>query len=316
MQNQKNITFIIFSFNEAHRIEYPIKCHLPYGEVLVVDNFSTDGTAEIARKLGARVLQRDNSGHCGMPECKEEADIVFPHVHTEWVYWGFADDLVPRSCLEKYSEIAKGSDYKVVVQKFKTMLYRADMEFHPANTVIKFFKVGALDFLPFGQFIHGIGPYASHVKKEDILFLPPLEEYSVQHFSVYNTEKLTANHNKYSTVHAKLIPNRYIRTKIIVEPLLNFFIIYFVQRAFRHGFLGFVVAVEYSYYSFMANAKAHERHNNITLTGIEDDFRKRKEWMLKESPKSSAIQKGLAAIKQAMFSRLYLYKHLRKNVKQ
>ena len=315
MQNQKNITFIIFSYNEAHRIEYPIRCHLPYGDVLVVDNFSSDGTAELAKKLGARVLQRDNSGHFGMPECKEEADIVFPHIRTDWVYWGFADDIVPQACLEKYSDIAKGSKYKVVVQKFKTMLYRADMEFLPANTVVKFFKVGALEFLPFGQFIHGIGPYASHVKKDEILFLPPLEEYSVHHFSVYTTEKLKANHNKYSTVHAGLVTSHYIKTKIITAPLLSFLVIYFFQGAFIHGFIVFVVAIEYSYYSFMVNIKAYEKNNNITLTGIEDDFRKKKEWMLNHSAKSSSLQKVLAAIKIAIFSRLYLYKHLRNNIK-
>jgi glycosyltransferase involved in cell wall biosynthesis len=311
----KNITFIIFTYNEVHRIEYPIKCVLDYGDVLVVDNFSTDGTSELAKKLGARVFQRDNSVTSGIVECKEEADKVLPHVYTDWVYWGFADELIPKECLKRYCEIANGSHYKVVVQKLKTMLYKSEMEFHPANTVIKFFKVGALDFLPFGQFIHGIGPYASHVKKEEIFFLPPIEEYSIHHFSVYNTEKLITNHNRYSTVHANFINKKYINTKILLEPLINFFIIYFYQRAFKHGILGFIVAIEYSYYSFVVNVKAHEKYNKITLAGIESNFKIKKEIILFELPKSTALQKFFARLKIFFFSQIYIYKHFYKNIK-
>lgn len=316
MQNPKNITFIIYAFNEAHRIEYPIKCYLPYGEVLIVDNFSTDGTPELAKELGARVLQYNNSPNMGIPECKEEWDVVRPHIHTEWVFWGFADEMVPQPCLELYAEIAKKNGYKIVVQKHKTMLYQPEMEFLPANAVIKLFKIGALELMPFGEFIHGIGRYAPHVKPADIFFLPPIDEYSVYHFSVYTTEKLIGTHNKYSTIHAKLIPEGHMGIKIFLQPLIAFLTIFIVQGAFKRGILGFIVAVEYSYYIFQVLAKAYENQNSITAPGIEDNFKKRKKTLLHESPKSSLLTKGLAAIKISIFSKIYLYKHLRKNIKQ
>lgn len=315
MENKKNITFLIFAFNEEHRIEYPIRCYLPYGEVLIVDNFSNDKTCEIAKKLGAKVIQYANNA--GIPiENSKAVEFIFQYVQTEWVYWGFADEMLPQPCLQAYSEIAKKTDHKIVVQKLKTMLYQPDMEFLPTYAAVKLFKIGAIEFLPEGEFIHGLGKFASHVEPKEILFLPPIDEYAVHHFSVYTTEKLIANHNRYSTIHAKLIPRGYIGLKIIFQPLISFLTIFLVQGAFRHGVLGFIVAIEYSYYTFQVLAKAYENQNDISLSGIEGNFRERKQMLLHESPRSSWSKRCLGAIKMFIFSKLYLYKHLRKNIKQ
>ena len=47
-KRKSNITFIIGTLNEEKRIAYPLKSFLPYGDVLVVDHYSTDGTVEVA----------------------------------------------------------------------------------------------------------------------------------------------------------------------------------------------------------------------------------------------------------------------------
>lgn len=53
-----DLAVVILTFNEARHIERAIACVRPIArDILVVDSFSTDGTEEIARRAGARVLQ-------------------------------------------------------------------------------------------------------------------------------------------------------------------------------------------------------------------------------------------------------------------
>ena len=112
----KNITFIIFAFNEAHRIKYPIELFLKFGDVLIVDNTSTDDTASISKKLGAQVINRQKTNlEIDVTESKEMADWIFKYVKTEWVYWGYADEMLTESCLLKYLDIIKNGKKKIMI---------------------------------------------------------------------------------------------------------------------------------------------------------------------------------------------------------
>lgn len=59
------ITAIIPAYNEAHRIASTLKAINSFvSEVIVIDDASTDNTAEIARELDAKVLtQIRNKGY-------------------------------------------------------------------------------------------------------------------------------------------------------------------------------------------------------------------------------------------------------------
>ena len=56
---ESRLTIIIPTFNEERNIREAFACANWADEVMVVDSFSTDGTPEIARELGARVLQHE-----------------------------------------------------------------------------------------------------------------------------------------------------------------------------------------------------------------------------------------------------------------
>lgn len=81
----KQITFVLFMFNEEARIERAVRNFLPYGRVLVVDNHSTDRTVEIAKSLGADVLLHKNQGWV---EDEHTTSVVKSVVQTPWLYWG------------------------------------------------------------------------------------------------------------------------------------------------------------------------------------------------------------------------------------
>ena len=60
-----NLSVLILARNEEKNIEDCIRSAAFAGEVVVIDDFSTDRTAEIARGLGARVVQRALAGDWG-----------------------------------------------------------------------------------------------------------------------------------------------------------------------------------------------------------------------------------------------------------
>ncbi|MBI4009519.1 glycosyltransferase [Candidatus Roizmanbacteria bacterium] len=308
---KSNITFVIFTYNEEKRIAYPIKCYLPYGDVLISDDSSIDNTVKIAEKLGARVIKRGHHG-ASFVETKAESDFVLSHVKTDWVFWGFADEMVPKTCLNIYKKIAQENKYKVVVQKRKTLMYDGESEFFPAigSVEIKFYKKGSMDYS--NNTIHQSGRFAHHVRPQEILYLSPLDEYSVYHFSPFTTETQIKTISSYYLAHAKTLANNISNLKIVFNPLFLFFTVYILQGAWMRGIKGFIVAMQSMFYTYMISTKAWELKNDITWDSMEKKYRIAKEKMLISSPKSSIFRKVWAYIIMLMVSRLHKWYKFRK----
>lgn len=102
-----NISVVIPAYNEEKRIEACLRSvfhqtQLPF-EVIVVDNNSTDGTAEIARSLGAKVIIEKKQGitfarnagfnaSVGDIIARTDADTIVPHDWVEKISRHFEKD--------------------------------------------------------------------------------------------------------------------------------------------------------------------------------------------------------------------------------
>jgi glycosyltransferase involved in cell wall biosynthesis len=60
--------FVLPTFNERKRIDHILKYYSTFGDVVVVDNFSSDGTVEVAAAHGAQILMKRNDGTVQTPE--------------------------------------------------------------------------------------------------------------------------------------------------------------------------------------------------------------------------------------------------------
>jgi len=78
----------IITFNEADRVEDCIRSLAFCDEILVVDSHSTDATRELARALGARVMERDWPGYGGQKQFAVDS------AANDWVLCLDADERV------------------------------------------------------------------------------------------------------------------------------------------------------------------------------------------------------------------------------
>jgi glycosyltransferase involved in cell wall biosynthesis len=83
------LTILIPTFNESRNIRAAIECARFADEILVVDSFSTDGTADMARELGARVLEHEYVNSA------TQKNWAIPQAACDWVMILDADERIP-----------------------------------------------------------------------------------------------------------------------------------------------------------------------------------------------------------------------------
>jgi glycosyltransferase involved in cell wall biosynthesis len=272
-----NIAFILFTFNEEKRIEYPVRNFIKYGEVLVLDGGSTDKTGEIARKYGAKFLQRpkinvagaDGSNGIVMVETKEMLDFVLSNTDKKWIFWQFVDDLAPKTLLEKLTEISRQDKYKQVIIPLYTYLWGKTK--YPAikSSVGCFFQRDAVDFN--NNKIHGMGEFLG--KKEEILHLPIRDKYAIRHFSLYNLNKFATSHLAYAEAESgqKYEDGQKYSTVRMLAAMARYFWLFY-KNNWKNGVLGFMEALAYSNFRLQTYFSLYEKENGITLEKIEEQY--------------------------------------------
>jgi len=266
------ITFLIFTYNEARRIEYVLRCFQPYGRIVVMDNYSTDNTAEIAKKYGADVhLHRHN----GYVEEESVANNALAKVKTDWVYWAFADEVLPHSLLRKLQDVAKEDRYRMVIIPRKNIHYGMKTLTLASGASPRFFKNGAVDFKD--NPIHGMGRFTGAT--EEVLRLPERDEYSMYHCSTYNLRKFELAHSAYSDTESRQ-GGRFSPVRMLLYPVYFFLRYYVLRGEWRNGWAAFVITMQYCFFFFNVEAKRWEIENGVTLETIEMDYDRIKEEIL------------------------------------
>ena len=93
----QKISVYILTYNEAAKIEAAASSVQWADEVVVVDSFSTDRTAEIARSLGARVVEVPFRGFGDLRNRAVEA------CDYDWIFSLDADERCTGPCATKFS---------------------------------------------------------------------------------------------------------------------------------------------------------------------------------------------------------------------
>lgn len=275
---ESNITFVLFTRNEEKRLIYPLKNFANYGSIIILDGGSTDNTKAVAESMGAQFLTRPNITSANV-ENVENFEFIKQHIKTDWIYWGYVDNLAPKTLLEKMVEIAKDNKYKKVNIPLYTHLWGNTKNYAHKSYAPFLFHKDYIDFT--NNHIHGLGKFLG--KKSEILFLPNKEVYALKHFSTYNLNKFILGHLRYAEQEAeeKFAKGTPFQTWKLFGAIIRYTWIY-GRYCYKNGILGLLIVLNYISFRIMAYTKLYELHHGITLEKIEDTYSQKKEELLKQ----------------------------------
>jgi glycosyltransferase involved in cell wall biosynthesis len=256
-KSRETISAFIVCYNEEDQIRKCIESVSFCDEVIVIDSRSDDGTVEIAKSLGAKVIQRDWPGY------RRQKEFGLSQASSTWVLNLDADERVSPELrdaiievLERsYREKAEGlpSTCKDGYDLSRVVFYLGRWwrkgGWYPEYRVRLFRK----EVTTWG----GKDPHEKAIVNGSIGKLSgELQHYTYRCMS----EQLNRLHG-YATIAAQEDHSRGRRFRfasLILNPCFRTFKFYVLKKGYREGMAGFIVAVIEGYYTFLKYAKLWE----------------------------------------------------------
>lgn len=273
-----NYTVILFTFNEEKRVEYALRNFCSRAPIVVIDNFSTDRTLEIASKYTSSIYQYQNEGWLD----KGAISYGLSKAKTDWVCIAYAGEIVPVQLLNILNEVSREDIFKAVRCYRKSISYgRWTHRGRRKATGARFFKKGAIDFNH--SMIHA--EYRLAVPDSDVLTLPATDNLSTWQFRDYDTSRTEQVHRIYSDIEARQRHQRGERTsllRLLFLPVKEFLKAYLCTGSFRSGMPGFLNAAWRATMYFNIQARLWEYQEDMTLESVRRMHSDMKELMLQE----------------------------------
>lgn len=243
------ISAVVITFNEERNIERCLKSLMGVAdEVIVVDSFSVDNTAEICGKFGVNFVQH--------PFADFAAQKNFGNSLTEnkFILSLDADEALSEPLRESILHWKSNSSTEVL-QINRLTNYCGKWIKHGGwypDAKYRLFDKSKARWT--GEKVHEyleINSNAINGKLSGDLL----------HYSFYTIEQHLNTINKYSTLKAEINFQKGKKSslfKILFAPGFKFFKIYFLKAAFRDGWRGFVIAKNSAYSDFLKQAKLRQ----------------------------------------------------------
>lgn len=227
------ISVYIIAFNEAEKVAATIQSAHWADEVIVVDSWSTDGTPEIATKLGARVVQVEFKG---FGDLRNQAIAACSH---EWIFSLDADERCTEEAAQEIRAITEDpaalDAYWMPRRNFFMGQWIRHSGWYPNYRQPQLFKKGSMSYEPKavheGYVLHSTGPIG-HLKN------------AIWQFPFKNMAEVMHKANRYSTLGAERVSGKPVSMwTALSHGLWSFIKHYIFKRGFLDGWPGFVIAL-------------------------------------------------------------------------
>lgn len=257
------LTFVIFTYNEAARIERVLLNLRGTARVLIVDNHSEDDTRERATALGADILLHRNKGWV---EDEVTTAIVKNHVQTPWLYWGYADEFLEPETLDLIASVIEADQHDIIGLARDNYYYGAyTHQAYAGGWLPRVFKKQAIDFT--GNIIHRFGTIT--VPKEHI-YMADRKKYFVHHMISNTAATFFRSYDHYTNVEAADAVKPLPPLKLLLRSLKTFAAAYILRGGYKAGAAGLYFCLEMLYFDWLLEMKRYERHHGLDFHGIED----------------------------------------------
>jgi glycosyltransferase involved in cell wall biosynthesis len=243
------LSVYIVTLNEEERLDNTLKAASQVADdILIVDSGSTDRTAEIARKYGARFIFHkwkniSSQKRFAQNECR-----------YDWVLSLDADEVLSEALIREIGEIKKTEEnqsqnvYKIII----TAMYPGDKKpryFANHYNLVRLYnrkKASMPDYLTHDRVVLADGSRIIQLKNE------------IYHFSYIS---LTKTWHKYNDLTDELVKTAiatgksYSKFRLVFEFPVQFLRYYILRGQFLHGWWGFISAVTSAYFRFLKIAK-------------------------------------------------------------
>lgn len=242
------ITTVILTKNSQDKIEEVIKSAQKLdGEILVLDDDSTDNTVKIAKKLDARIEKQTQKGY------GDKRNLGLKLTKNEWIFYLDSDELVTSELASEIKEATGNFKFSVYAVPRKNIILGKDMMhggWYP-DYVERLFKTDSLE-----KWVGDLHERPIY-KGELGYFKNPLT-----HLKHDNLEEMIEKTNKWSEVEAKLLLDsnhpkmswwRFWRI-MFTEFMYRFISL----RGFMDGTEGIIYALYQTWSKFLTYAKLWE----------------------------------------------------------
>ncbi len=250
----QKISAYILTFNEAEKIKAAVESVLWADEVVVVDSHSTDGTAEIAAGLGARVVQVPFSG---FGDLRNRAVDLCRH---DWIFSLDADERCTKAVRDEVLALLAGSPlfevYRVPRRNYMMGRWIRGSGWYPNFRQPQLFRNGSMRYTldPVHESCEILGGRPVGTLRHAIWQMP-----------FRNLEEIIRKMNRYSSLGAAKLPHRRVSmARALGHGLWSFLKHYIFKLGFIDGWAGFVIAFGNFEGTFYRYAKRYEAAQNWT----------------------------------------------------
>jgi glycosyltransferase involved in cell wall biosynthesis len=239
------ISATIIAVNEELNIARAIESLRCCDEVVVVDSGSTDRTIEIARNLGARVIESPWHGYA------KQKNVAAQNAENEWILSLDADEALSEALEAEIWQLKKNGPefHAYTMPRMAQYLGRWILHsgWYPDRKVRLYDRSKAIWV---GEFVHESVQVDGTVGHLDSNLL---------HYTCDSLSEHLRTLDHYTTLAAQeIVANRRLVSwpELLLDPPWTFVRTYFLQRGFLDGFEGLVIAQMAAIYSFLKYAKA------------------------------------------------------------